>query len=237
MHKEKWEKPHSYQNPPPKTFTKKSPNSYQKKRPKHYQKTPQTPHFLPKNPQTLKKCLHDPAKPCTNAQLHNKHKASKGVENIHVDQTDRALVVAWVSYHIPNSRGHTKAWESISPTQGTILKRGSPYPQLKGPHRSVGVEISSKSHPRSPRTLLRLRHWVKPVQLVALNVHVHSKIHTIFSTIFSSNQLINIWKRTGPLRLSNTTTVVPHCNDTGAAPKGMGGGGVRGPARGMRHQG
>ena len=28
---------------------------------------------------------------------------------------------------IPNSRGHTEAWESVSPTQGATPKRGSPY--------------------------------------------------------------------------------------------------------------
>ena len=53
----------------------------------------------------------------------------------------------------PNSRGHTKVWESITPTPGATpkrgspqlqlqeatLKHGSPSPQLKGPHRSVGV--------------------------------------------------------------------------------------------------
>ena len=44
-----------------------------------------------------------------------------------------------VGVRIPNSRGHTEAWESVSPTQGAIPKRGSPYPQLKGPHRSVEV--------------------------------------------------------------------------------------------------
>ena len=42
---------------------------------------------------------------------------------------------------IPNSRGHTEAWESVSPTQGVTPKRGSPYPQLKGPHQSMGVRI------------------------------------------------------------------------------------------------
>ena len=41
--------------------------------------------------------------------------------------------------HHPNSRGHTKAWESITPTQGTTPKCGSPSPQLKGTHQSVGV--------------------------------------------------------------------------------------------------
>ena len=39
-----------------------------------------------------------------------------------------------VGVRIPNSRGHTEVWESVSPTQGATQKRGSPYPQLKGPH-------------------------------------------------------------------------------------------------------
>ena len=45
---------------------------------------------------------------------------------------------------IPNSKGHTEVWESITPTQGAMPKRGSPSPQPKGPHRSVGVH-----HPNS----------------------------------------------------------------------------------------
>ena len=49
--------------------------------------------------------------------------------------------------HIPNSRGHNKVWESVSPTQGATPKCGSPYPQLKGPNRSVGVPIpNSRGH-------------------------------------------------------------------------------------------
>ena len=39
------------------------------------------------------------------------------------------------------SAGHTEPWESISSTQEATLNRGSPYPQLEGPHRSVGVRI------------------------------------------------------------------------------------------------
>ena len=42
---------------------------------------------------------------------------------------------------IPNGRVHSKAWESISPTQGARTKRGSPYPQFKWQHRNVGVRI------------------------------------------------------------------------------------------------
>ena len=48
---------------------------------------------------------------------------------------------------IPNSRGHNKVWESVSPTRGGTLKRGSPYPQLEGPHQGVGVCIpNSRGH-------------------------------------------------------------------------------------------
>ena len=46
-----------------------------------------------------------------------------------------------VGVRIPNSRGHTEAWGSVSPTQGATPKHRSPYPQLKGPHQSVGVCI------------------------------------------------------------------------------------------------
>ena len=44
-----------------------------------------------------------------------------------------------VGARIPNSKGRTEVWESVTPTQGATPKRGSPSPQLKGPHRSVGV--------------------------------------------------------------------------------------------------
>ena len=40
---------------------------------------------------------------------------------------------------IPNSKGHTEAWESISPTKRATPKHGCPSPQLKGPHRSMGA--------------------------------------------------------------------------------------------------
>ena len=56
--------------------------------------------------------------------------------------------------------GHlrTVGYASISPSQGATLKRGSPYPQLKWPHRSVGVWKCEKkerkntlcNHRRSP---------------------------------------------------------------------------------------
>ena len=52
--------------------------------------------------------------------------------------------------HHPNSRGHTEAWESISPTQGATPKLGSPYPQLKGPRQSLGVSIlNSRGHAKA----------------------------------------------------------------------------------------
>ena len=55
-----------------------------------------------------------------------------------------------VGVRIPNSRGHTKVWEPVSPTQGATPKHGSPYPQLKGPHRSVGVRIpNSRGHTKA----------------------------------------------------------------------------------------
>ena len=44
----------------------------------------------------------------------------------------------------PNSRGHTEAWESITPTRGATPRRGSPSPQLKGPRQGVGIH-----HPNS----------------------------------------------------------------------------------------
>ena len=40
---------------------------------------------------------------------------------------------------IPNSRGHTKAWESVPPTKGATPKRGCPYPQLKGPRNKAWI--------------------------------------------------------------------------------------------------
>ena len=51
---------------------------------------------------------------------------------------------------IPNSRGHTEAWESVSPTRGATPKRGGPHPQLEGPHGSVGVRIpNSRGHAKA----------------------------------------------------------------------------------------
>ena len=39
---------------------------------------------------------------------------------------------------------------TISPTRGATQKCGSPYPQLKGPHRSVGVRIpNSRGHAKA----------------------------------------------------------------------------------------
>ena len=54
---------------------------------------------------------------------------------------DSAVSHQSVEVHITNSTGHTKAWESISPTQRVTSKFGSLYPQLKGPHQTVEVRI------------------------------------------------------------------------------------------------
>ena len=49
-----------------------------------------------------------------------------------------------------DSRGHTKAWESVSPTQGAKPKHGSLYPRLKGPSQSMGVRIpDSRGHTKA----------------------------------------------------------------------------------------
>ena len=64
--------------------------------------------------------------------------------------------------HSPESRGHTKARESISPNPGATAKgggpcpqlegprkRGSPHPQIERPHQSMGVHIpNSRAHQR-----------------------------------------------------------------------------------------
>ena len=50
-----------------------------------------------------------------------------------------------VGVRIPNSRGHAKVWESVSPTQGAMPKRGSLYPQLDRPRKSVGVRIPNST--------------------------------------------------------------------------------------------
>ena len=39
-----------------------------------------------------------------------------------------------VEVHHPNSRGHTVAWESITPTRGAMTKRGSPSRNPERPH-------------------------------------------------------------------------------------------------------
>ena len=39
----------------------------------------------------------------------------------------------------PNSTGHAKAWESITPTPGATPNRGIPWLQLEGPCRRIGV--------------------------------------------------------------------------------------------------
>ena len=46
-------------------------------------------------------------------------------------------------YH-PNSKGHTKVWESITPTGGAKPKPGGPSPQFERPRRSLGIH-----HPNS----------------------------------------------------------------------------------------
>ena len=50
-----------------------------------------------------------------------------------------------VGVHIPNSRSHLKAWESVSPAQGATAKPGSPYLQLKGPQKFCGFEICGQN--------------------------------------------------------------------------------------------
>ena len=51
------------------------------------------------------------------------------------------------SRHQYTHKSWTEAWESISPTQGATPERGSPYPQLKGPHQSVVVHSpNSRGH-------------------------------------------------------------------------------------------
>ena len=47
--------------------------------------------------------------------------------------------------HDPNSRGHTKGRDSITPTRGATPKHGSPSPQVEGPHRSLGVHFPSST--------------------------------------------------------------------------------------------
>ena len=51
-----------------------------------------------------------------------------------------------------------EVWESLIPTQGAKRKWRSPYPQLKGPHKSVAVRIpKSKSH-------TKVRNSISPTQ-------------------------------------------------------------------------
>ena len=65
-----------------------------------------------------------------------------------------------------NSRGPTGAWESITPTQGATLNRGSPSPQLEGPHWQVGVH-----HPRSRgHTTLWIQESLSPTQGATKNL-------------------------------------------------------------------
>ena len=46
---------------------------------------------------------------------------------------------------IAYSRAHTEVWESVSPTKGTTLTYGTPYPQLQGPHHNMGVGMPNAS--------------------------------------------------------------------------------------------
>ena len=68
--------------------------------------------------------------------------AFSGVPNAKCTDKIRSVGVS-----TPNSRGHTKVWESISATQGAAPKCGSLYPQLKGPHHNMQVRIpNSRGH-------------------------------------------------------------------------------------------
>ena len=44
----------------------------------------------------------------------------------------------------PNARGHTEAWESVTPTQGATPKRGSPSPQLVEERTVNGLSSMAK---------------------------------------------------------------------------------------------
>ena len=59
--------------------------------------------------------------------------------------------------HHPNSRGHAKAWESITPTQGATPKLGSPSPQLKGTRSEVAHKWAHWLH--HPSRLGGLQHF------------------------------------------------------------------------------
>ena len=58
--------------------------------------------------------------------------------------------------NLPNSRGHTEAWESVSRTRGATPKRGDAYPQLQG-HTEALVSVSQLKGPhRNVCTLCEL---------------------------------------------------------------------------------
>ena len=48
-----------------------------------------------------------------------------------------------IGVHHCNLRGHTEAWNSITPTQGNTPKLGSPSPQREGPNRSLQIHNRS----------------------------------------------------------------------------------------------
>ena len=50
-----------------------------------------------------------------------------------------------VGVRIPKSRGHTKAWRSISPSPRATTKCGRRYPHLEGPQQRVGVCMPNAS--------------------------------------------------------------------------------------------
>ena len=63
-----------------------------------------------------------------------------------------------LEYASKQGKSQTKVTESISPTQGAVPKRGSPYPELKGPPKRAGV-----NHPNS-RGHTKARVSITPTQ-------------------------------------------------------------------------
>ena len=53
-----------------------------------------------------------------------------------------------VALCISNLKGHTEAWEPVSPIEWATTKRGTSYLQLQGLHRSVGVRIPTRTAPQ-----------------------------------------------------------------------------------------
>ena len=56
-----------------------------------------------------------------------------------------------MAIRIPDSICNTEAWESLFPILGGTPKSGSAYPQLQGPHQSVGIRI--------PNTMCYTEAW------------------------------------------------------------------------------